>query len=432
MRRNGIKRWVWGFPAAVAAIGLLVVLGPSPAPSGASQGFSPTLTVALTSVQPAKTAGVYLTTQVAAGQHPLDSMSVFPPVGWSVARGRDVPNGDQVGVATVNADLGCDGVVDSLPNLPLLDAQPSDSGTKAEWITSGSGWQFRVLVDELQPGEHEISMVIANGSMPVPICAPQKFIFVINARSQPGNVALMTNPAQAGVYTWQAIYVSLGLEHVHLTNRSVTIGGQTPAPTATPVPTATPAPTPVPTLPPTDIDGDGIPNDVEQGCGSLSGSAASRPERIDGAFAGTDEDGDTQIDEVLPAGATAYDCDRDGFSGAAENHVYGPSTRGDQDPCGTNSSPPTSPPSPIGWPADLKGGPLTGNRVTIEDLASFIAPVRFLGTNIGTHTGDVRWDLSPGKGILGQDINVQDFASLLASAPMLGTRALNGPACPWP
>jgi hypothetical protein len=115
-----------------------------------------------------------------------------------------------------------------------------------------------------------------------------------------------------------------------------------------------------------------------------------------------------------------------------ENHVYAPSLLGDQDPCGTNSAPPTSPPSPIGWPADLKGGTLSANKVTVEDLATFVAPARYLGTNVGTRVGDVRWDLSPGKGPFGHDINVQDFATLLVSAPMLGTRAFNGAPCPWP
>jgi hypothetical protein len=405
----------------------MLALAASTAPSGASQGFSPTLNVALGSNQPGRQAAVYITTQVAAGQHPVDSMSIFPPLGWSVARGADIPNGDQVGVANISADLGCDGVLDSLPSLNLLDVPVSDSGTKAEWVTSGSSWQFRILVEEIQPGEHEISVVLANGSMPQPICSPQKIILLITAHSKPGNAAIMTNPAQPGVYTWSAIYVSLGLEHVHLASRNVVIGTPAPVPTATPGPSATPSPTP-----PADLDGDGIPNDVEQACGSLGNNVSSLPERVDGVFAAADDDADTQVDEPLPAGAAAYDCDRDGFKGTAENHVYAPSVRGDQDPCGTNANPPTSPPSPIGWPADLKAGVFTANRVTIEDLATFVAPVRYLGTNVGTHVGDVRWDLSPGKGALGQDINVQDIATLLVSAPMLGTRALNGPPCPWP
>jgi hypothetical protein len=424
------KLSLFALPVAVP-IGLVLLLVFAQ-PSGASQAFSPSFNVALSSSQPGKVSGVYITMQIAAGQHPLDSMSIFPAPGWSITRGRDIPNGDRIGVATITADIGCDGVVETLPSFTLVNAPVSDPGTKAEWVTSGTSWEFRLVVDELQPLEHEISVVLANGSMPFPICTPQKLLLLVNAHSQPGNVPIMINPVQPGMYTWSAIFVSLGLEHVHLASRNVGIGTQTPVPTATPVPSATPSPTPVGTPAATDLDGDGIPNDIELGCGSLPGNANSRPERVDGVFAGADEDGDTQLDEALPAGADQYDCDRDGFNGAVEKHVYAPSFRGDQDPCGTNSSPPTSPPSPIGWPADLKGGTLTANKVTVEDLATFVAPIRYLGTNVGMRVGDVRWDLSPGKGPFGSDINVQDFATLLVSAPMLGTRAFNGPPCPWP
>jgi len=422
---NTLRRlWVLSGPAM--AIGLIVVLMAAAGSGSASQPFSPTLGVSLTTNLVGKPATVIVVTHIPGGQHPLDSMSLFPPAGWSVAGDRDVPDGDQVAAATMSADLGCDGVVDSLPGRYLLDTQVDDPEKKAEWMSSGSGWQFRVVVDQLQGGGHEISMILANASMPVPICAPQTFTLLINARSIPGDATVMANPTSPGVYTWSAIYVSLGLEHAHLANDTVSIV------TSTPAPTATPAPTPTPTPVPADIDGDSIPNDVEQGCGSSPSNAGSLPERIDGIFSARDDDGDTQVDEPLPAGAAAYDCDRDGYKGTVENHVYAPSVRGDQDPCGSNASPPTSPPSPIGWPADLKAGSLSANKVTVEDLASFLVPVRYLGTNVGTNTGDIRWDLSPGKGSSAQDINIQDLAALLALAPMLGTRALNGALCPWP
>jgi hypothetical protein len=48
-------------------------------------------------------------------------------------------------------------------------------------------------------------------------------------------------------------------------------------------------------------------------------NATKRPERIDGAFAGVDDDGDTAIDEALPAGAVNFDCDGDGYEGSAES-----------------------------------------------------------------------------------------------------------------
>jgi hypothetical protein len=187
-----------------------------------------------------------------------------------------------------------------------------------------------------------------------------------------------------------------------------------------------------------DTDGDGIADNVEVGCGSNPNDGSSIPERIDSVFAGVDDDLDSSTDEALPAGAQNFDCDGDGYIGVRENHVYTPSTQGDQDPCGTNSSPPTSPPSPIGWPADLAGGgiPDSTNSITIQDIVSFLAPIRYLDSDVGTNTGDIRWDLVPGKGIFPTDINVEDLVSIIIlKPPMLGgQKALGGPGpqCPWP
>jgi hypothetical protein len=185
-----------------------------------------------------------------------------------------------------------------------------------------------------------------------------------------------------------------------------------------------------------DTDGDGLPDNLETACGSNPNNGLSIPERIDGAFAGMDDDLDTQVDEVLPGGAASFDCDRDGYIGTAEGHVYSPSARGDQDPCGTNNSPPTSPPSPIGWPADLVGGgiPNSTNFVNVLDITSYVAPVRYINTDVGTHSGDIRWDLVPGGGLFPSDINIQDLTSLIVVRPPMlnGPRALNGPVCPFP
>jgi len=69
----------------------------------------------------------------------------------------------------------------------------------------------------------------------------------------------------------------------------------------------------------------------------------------------------------------------------------------------------------------------------VTDLASFLAPVRYFGTNLGANPGDQRWDLVPGKGFFATDINIADLASIVTVAPPMfyGTRAFNGPACPW-
>jgi hypothetical protein len=178
-----------------------------------------------------------------------------------------------------------------------------------------------------------------------------------------------------------------------------------------------------------DTDFDSVSDETEYRCRSPRDDGSLVPERVDGPFTGTNDDGDWLIDEALPVGARGTDCDGDGFTGLAERHVFGGLTNRDQDSCGTD-----------GWPADLdwSGAPLDSvNRITVTDLTSFLAPVRYLGTDVGTITGDVRWDLARGAGIFGTDINVSDLTALIAGPtaypPMLGgVRAMGGPVCPWP
>jgi hypothetical protein len=174
-----------------------------------------------------------------------------------------------------------------------------------------------------------------------------------------------------------------------------------------------------------DSDGDALTDKTEFYCGSPARDASRRPERTDGAFAGTDDDGDFSIDELLPIAASTYDCDGDGYTGTAEDNVFLASSHGDQDPCGTTA-----------WPADFVSGgvPVSTDRLTIGDLASFLAPIRHLNTSPPPGAPDLRWDIVPGAGVFGERINISDLASLVViSPPMLGgARAFNGGVCPWP
>jgi pimeloyl-ACP methyl ester carboxylesterase len=177
-----------------------------------------------------------------------------------------------------------------------------------------------------------------------------------------------------------------------------------------------------------DEDGDGVHDIDEPRCGADPLETSAVPERVDGAFAGVDDDGDTEIDEALPPGSEAFDCDGDGFIGSAEEHVFGGLTDRDQDPCGMDA-----------WAADFVTGgvPDSTNRITINDLASFVAPVMRAFTSPGDAGFDVRWDIIPGPGAVSQHININDLAALVAGStstpPMLGGASVfNGPECPWP
>jgi hypothetical protein len=195
-----------------------------------------------------------------------------------------------------------------------------------------------------------------------------------------------------------------------------------------------------------DDDNDLVRDVDEAGCGGVTPSDL-RPERIDGAFAGVDDDGDTQTDEALPAGSEAFDCDGDGYTGTTEAHVYSyvPQSNGDQktcqeyDPAHPNPNADIKP--SLRWPSDVnksQGVLVSFNKVNVQDLTSLLAPVRYLGTNVGTNPGDGRFDLVPGPGIFGTDINVADLTALIApgaptgAPPMLGgVRAMGGPDCPY-
>jgi hypothetical protein len=113
------------------------------------------------------------------------------------------------------------------------------------------------------------------------------------------------------------------------------------------------------------------------------------------------------------------DMDNDGYDKATEQHVGTNTT----DPCGND-----------GWPADLVGGIFSENRVNIQDLGSYLGPVRYINTNVGTNPGDVRWDVVPGRGGLGNDINIIDLGNIVSLKPPMfgGASAFNGPSCPYP
>ena len=197
-----------------------------------------------------------------------------------------------------------------------------------------------------------------------------------------------------------------------------------------------------------DTDFDSVSDETEYHCGSPRDDGALIPERVDGPFTGANDDGDGLIDEALLPFALGFDCDGDGYTGAAENNVYSyvGQTDGDQKTCqeyDTNFTAvdpnQTSATPSLRWPSDFNSSasPIDSfNRLNILDLTAFLAPVKYFGTDLGTNPGDVRWDLTPGKGVFPTDINIQDITAMIAGSsgapPMLGgAKALFGPVCPW-
>lgn len=180
--------------------------------------------------------------------------------------------------------------------------------------------------------------------------------------------------------------------------------------------------------PDADNDGDGVldatdecpGSDATAGPDGIADTGDEPPDEL-GVPIQTKEDYDGVQDWDGCHDSPGDDYDGDGFSDEAEVHVGTDPV----DPCGSG-----------GWPADLSPGALmgAGSRVDLMDLATFVAPVRRMDTNVGNSPGDARWDLVPGRGRLGADINLQDIMSLvLLTPPVLGgQRALNGPVCAAP
>lgn len=106
------------------------------------------------------------------------------------------------------------------------------------------------------------------------------------------------------------------------------------------------------------------------------------------------------------------DDDGDGFEAAIELHV------------GTD---PSAPCGGDGWPADLVPDGFSENKLDIQDFGSFAAPIRRLNTDIDSIEGNVRWDLVPGRGAFGADLNLQDMGALIVLYPPMldGERAFN-------
>jgi hypothetical protein len=118
--------------------------------------------------------------------------------------------------------------------------------------------------------------------------------------------------------------------------------------------------------------------------------------------------------------------DGDGFTDSTEAQIGTTPLDG----CGIGVGPDPS----TAWPLDFVSGgiPDSTDRITIADLTSLLAPVRYLGASPPNPPYDPRRDLIPGG--IGPWINIQDITAFLAGAtgfpPMLGgLRALNGPRC---
>lgn len=121
----------------------------------------------------------------------------------------------------------------------------------------------------------------------------------------------------------------------------------------------------------------------------------------------TNTDGDGQGNACDP------EDDGDGFDDSVELHVQ----TNPLDPCG---NPTGSPSYSTAWPGDMwMDGTLSPNKADIFDLNSFLAPVRRMNTSEGQPGYNLRWDIYPGAGTLGDTINIQDLGRLITFTALM-------------
>jgi glucose/arabinose dehydrogenase/plastocyanin len=116
------------------------------------------------------------------------------------------------------------------------------------------------------------------------------------------------------------------------------------------------------------------------------------------------------------------DGDGDGYRDLDEAQVIGV---GAGDACGAN-----------GWPSELFSTPPSTNELDIQDVSSFVGPLRRLDTKPGDAAFSQRWDLVPGAGAFSAFLNIQDVTALLSGStaypPMFSGARAYGKTCPFP
>src|SRR2546427_2201946 len=248
-----------GAAGGLAVFAIIVGTGPT-------QPFNPALRVTLYDPHPSANSSAIIVTSVGSGDLPLDTWALDLPSAWSVSGGA--PVGDLVGEGTMTIDLDCDGSVDRIGPFPLTADTP-DPQTIARWIGQITNWWSLAITVDYTGQVIDLAADMTNISQLHTFCGPEIFALTIFGRSSPSNTVVLTNPGSLGNYTFNGYYVSKGAQY--MANATATV-----AVSSAPLPT-------------TDVDGDGVIDEIP--CGSDPNNASSRPERIDGVFAGADDNG---------------------------------------------------------------------------------------------------------------------------------------------
>jgi len=171
-------------------------------------------------------------------------------------------------------------------------------------------------------------------------------------------------------------------------------------------------------------------NVTTDGSGNFNFNPALPGEADAGSFitaTATDPAGSTsEFSNCIPA-VNDGDDDNDGYSDVNEGAIGTSPT----DPCGYD-----------GWPSNVFDTSPSDNKLDVQDIISFIAPVRRLDTSPPGPPSNYhpRWDLSPGPNPpFPNHISIYDITTMLNGVPgspaypqMLGGPRAFGKECPFP
>ena len=193
--------------ALLAAVAIVAALA-NWSTTSASMLFDPSFDISVSNANPGTDTDIINTHTMPDDHHVMASVNILIPNKFGLAD-ASIPDFDVVGEVRMAVDLGCNGTVDTMAPAPLVN-QPSDPQLKAEWRTTvGGSWTLLFRVEDRPANQGpEISVTLANASMPSLYCTPQTFSYTIFSNSIPGGATVSTTPSQADTYSWDSRYLS--------------------------------------------------------------------------------------------------------------------------------------------------------------------------------------------------------------------------------
>lgn len=184
----------------------------------------------------------------------------------------------------------------------------------------------------------------------------------------------------------------------------------------------------------TDTDGDGMTDQQEAQYSCLNpneNDANLNPDNDSASAGGINVNMTNAAELAVGTNPCVADTDGDGFKDGVEiyvdtNPVKACVTDFENEIDWTNPSHPSKT-----WPADLKADGLTANKIDIQDIMTFISPIRRINTSPGNADFNRRWNVVLSSGGLGEYINVTDLLYLITFNPPMfgGSKAYGGPVC---